>query len=407
MASDPGGAYDVLVVGAGLSGLAAAHALRGRRVLVMEREARPGGRVHTVSAAGARVDLGACFAFAPWVAPAGSAPPVASIIPERGPLGIHQDGRLAWGATAWDAVSALSLPSDELGALDAFRRGEIDAAQLPPGAYRLAEAIFRQIHPGPLREYAPEAQAEVWRPWYPDHWEPGNGAAVEAYRAAVPPALGCTVTELEGRGERVHAAVEREGTTFEVEARAAIVATPAGAALRLAAPEDPACRAFLESVRYGRYTVVALVFAESGEMAEFRYLVAPELPFSVAMQQGSRDRRTRVLLCYYAEGQADRAARLPDADLAAATLAALEEIGVPGFAARRVAGFRVQRWEFAGTILSAEFLARRGPGVRRAGPRVFLAGDYLADPPGTGYGMASAVRSGLRAAALARELLDG
>ncbi|WP_042399096.1 flavin monoamine oxidase family protein [Streptacidiphilus carbonis] len=55
--------YDAIVVGAGLSGLAAARTLcqRGLSVLVLEAAPRVGGRVCSASVAGAHVDLGGTF----------------------------------------------------------------------------------------------------------------------------------------------------------------------------------------------------------------------------------------------------------------------------------------------------------------------------------------------------------
>ncbi|WP_034229511.1 FAD-dependent oxidoreductase, partial [Actinotalea ferrariae] len=55
------GAVDVVVVGAGVAGLVVARdlAARGRRVLLLERDARPGGCVASVQVAGLTVDAGA------------------------------------------------------------------------------------------------------------------------------------------------------------------------------------------------------------------------------------------------------------------------------------------------------------------------------------------------------------
>ncbi len=57
---------DVVVIGAGLSGLSAARQLRrrGASVVVLEARDRVGGKMHTVSLEGCAVDLGAH-----WVAP--------------------------------------------------------------------------------------------------------------------------------------------------------------------------------------------------------------------------------------------------------------------------------------------------------------------------------------------------
>ncbi|MFT3714812.1 MAG: FAD-dependent oxidoreductase [Gordonia sp. (in: high G+C Gram-positive bacteria)] len=61
----PGGVYDAVVVGGGLSGLAAARALRsaGALVVVLEARDRPGGRVHNITTPrlGATLDAGAEF----------------------------------------------------------------------------------------------------------------------------------------------------------------------------------------------------------------------------------------------------------------------------------------------------------------------------------------------------------
>jgi monoamine oxidase len=66
MAADPGGAADVIVVGAGMSGLCAARALRraGRTVLVLEARDRVGGRTKPGVVAGVPIDLGGM-----WVGP--------------------------------------------------------------------------------------------------------------------------------------------------------------------------------------------------------------------------------------------------------------------------------------------------------------------------------------------------
>ena len=54
---------DVLIVGAGVAGLAAARALAeaGLRVAVLEASERVGGRIHTLRVAGHIVELGAEF----------------------------------------------------------------------------------------------------------------------------------------------------------------------------------------------------------------------------------------------------------------------------------------------------------------------------------------------------------
>src|SRR5271155_2052244 len=63
MTEDHNAAADVIVVGGGLSGLAAAHAARqaGLGVQVLERSERIGGRVRTENVGGVYIEVGAAF----------------------------------------------------------------------------------------------------------------------------------------------------------------------------------------------------------------------------------------------------------------------------------------------------------------------------------------------------------
>lgn len=80
--STPGGRGKVLVIGAGMAGLAAARKLHdaGREVLVLEARERIGGRLHTSQQwADAKVDLGAS-----WIHGAGNSNPVANLARQIG-----------------------------------------------------------------------------------------------------------------------------------------------------------------------------------------------------------------------------------------------------------------------------------------------------------------------------------
>ena len=113
---------DVIVVGGGMAGIAAAHALSAFDVQVLERDPRPGGRVKTVAARGGTVDLGACLAFSARLLPEGATPP-SVCLRERGPLGIQLGSQSAFAGSAWGAVEGLGLPEPARQALVALRDG--------------------------------------------------------------------------------------------------------------------------------------------------------------------------------------------------------------------------------------------------------------------------------------------
>jgi predicted NAD/FAD-dependent oxidoreductase len=380
--------------------------LREARVLIVERAAVLGGRVLTAGPADARLDLGACFAFNPELLPTSAGTDQRGPIAERDPIGILHRGALVFAASPWECIEALPLTVEVRQALADFRAGDVDAGGLPAEARQIVGAFFAQIHPGDVAAYAPERQNDALASWFPDHWPSGNVAAVEALRAhgTAQVWLGCEVLRLEQEPRRIVVIGTSDGVVRRITAAAVVLATPATVARRLVVPADAACRAFLASVRYGRYTVVA--FSVSGEDTPppFRYIVTPDLQLSLVMQQRSGDRARRTLLCYYADAAAPLLDVLDDRTLLRTARADLTRLGVLSHTAS-VDFQAVQRWELSGTILSPDFAAGRGADFHRATERIYLAGDYLAPPPGWGYGMDDAVASGRRTgAALAAAL---
>lgn len=86
---------DVLILGAGIAGLAAARALaeRGLRVLILEARGRVGGRIHTLQTAEGVVELGAEFVH-------GRAPELWALIEEAGAKTAERDGAML--RESWD-----------------------------------------------------------------------------------------------------------------------------------------------------------------------------------------------------------------------------------------------------------------------------------------------------------------
>ena len=383
---------DVIIVGGGMAGIVAAHELSGYDVQVLEREPRPGGRVKTVEAAGGTVDLGACLAFSSQLLPEGAAPPDVCLR-ERGPLGIQVGSRRTSAGSAWEAVEGLGLTEPAVEALVAHRDGRLGLNELPAPAAVLARALFQQIHPGDMAAYTRLRQGDAWRDWYPDHWVGGNGRLVEAYleRLQAELVLGATVTALVSGPAAVLVDHTVGGVPRRAASRAVVVATPATAARELVTPEDPRIAAFLQQVRYGRYTVVAFALAQP--IDDFRVVVTPGAAFALAMQQRGPTPGFTAVICYFDDARSDFADARDDASIAAATaneLAALDLIDID----LRATPWWVERWAVSGTILDDAHAAADRAGFARASPRVFLAGDYLAPTRGWGYGLADAVASG-------------
>ncbi|MER6916136.1 FAD-dependent oxidoreductase [Streptomyces sp. NPDC000594] len=415
---------DVIVVGAGLAGLRAAHDLAagpggragdmdsgmggGLDVLVLERDGRAGGRVRTEHHGGFVLDLGAVLPYRAGDAPPGSVP--GPVLPGPSRLALVIGDRVHIGADPEDCLRACGLPE-------------------PPPA--VLEALFQRIHVGPPAAYLPGRVRDAFAPYSTAYRRAGNGELVHALLTGTGPGLrvayGVSAEAVDRSGGLVRVRCrDRDGTAVTLSARAAVVATPGPATLALldgAAGTAARSRAFLASLRYGPATVCALAFRARPRLP-WAYAVTPDLSATMVLARDMGPGVGTVLQAYFMAHKAGPAAALSDAELCDRTQGLLRRLALGdrdrarndgrdgGKGLGPVVAHAVARWPAAGTIVSPASYGTSGtwhPAVRRPLPGVFLAGDYAGvrgDCP-LPYGMAAALASGREAAAGVRAYLAG
>lgn len=399
---------DAIVVGAGPAGLACAVALAGRRVLLLDRERRHGGRIRTLDLGGQRVDLGACFAFDPAAVPAGLVVDAGRLIEERAELALHDGTRTHAAATPMGCLLRMGVDAESLRRVSRVARLEADSTSLQGSrAAALLDALMHQVHPGDLLEYAPRHWRDGLFSWFPDHWEHGNASLADALLAGSGADFlpGAEATRVVDRGGRVEVVFTHDGRERQASARAAVLATSADVAARLIGPTDPRVRRFLEATRYAGYLVVAMAGMAAATLGSFRCLIPLHGRPAAIVQQRSHDRRLAVLLSYFRGPDGLDLARRSDPEIVELCRSRLESLGIARSALDALDACAVQRWPQGGTILSEDYLRSRAQAAAVRTGRVVLAGDYACGESGVGYGVADAMRSGLRAAASVRALL--
>jgi monoamine oxidase len=364
--------------------------------------------VLTLDLAGQRVDVGACFAFDPSSIPQGLAVDAGRFVPERNELGICRSGTIHFGATPLDCVQGMRLDRETWREIHGFACSNADAVLRGTDTYALMSSLMHQIHPGRLVEYDSSHQRDGLYTWYPDHWEHGNQALVEALLSRGPTRLllNAEVQEVTESADAVELSYSTAGEVQRVECSAAVIAVTADAARSLLPSADLRCRRLLNATRYAGYIVVALAGVKAAHVREFRCLVPVDRSLAAVIQQRTADRASAVLLCYYCGPGLQELAASGDEELIALTRRELFALGIDKDALSFGVAPAVKRWPVAATILSPEYLACGSDSWERMSDRIYLAGDYVSIGRGTGYGLADAIASGTAAARRVREVIN-
>ena len=432
--------FDVIVVGGGISGLAAGWTLRHRNLILLEAGARVGGRISSVSIDQRWVNFGAHLvspgghmqAFAqqfgvPVIEPPGHTVTAVAmgtriirvrrpeLLPLRLPLSLegrvslvragmrrlaaHRRAALADSCGLVSAhVTPPRLPADER--LDGMTFGE-----LLGDMQRDAKELMRII--------ANRAAAELTTlsAQYAVLTATGAGGVrrlnviggTEELITAIHLRLGSRVrTSANVIGvtqdrETVYVDVQSQSAWERLTARACLVAVPAPAVRRIVSDLPPEKDAGLGAVRYGPY-VVAGIFTTKTEplpWSDLYALIVPRRSFCLLFNSSNASLRTGPALgssfVVYAGG--DRAAEMlseSDGFIGDRFLRDLYEIA-PELRGT-VRELIVKRWPLGGPI-SAPGRSRLQPQLAASVGRIFFAGDYIGHP-----GMESAAETGIEAA---------
>lgn len=441
---------DVVVVGAGIAGLAAAWELRDRDVLVLEADSRVGGRIRSESRGAVWLNFGAHVFSGPESASG-------RLLAEAGVRAAPAPGKLAAVSLNGKLVSSgpvesfpfrlplsprsrlalvrtgvkLRLAVRRYAAVAAPRAGEPPAARqqrmleflddrsFTDFAGRLPEDVDLLFRATLTRSSGePEELAAGYGIGY-FHlvWNRSEGLSrnilggSSAFTDALAAALGdrvvtgAPVTAVAAGDHGVVVRYGRDGCEREVRADAVIMATPAYVTREIVAglPQDTA--EALQAIPYGPYVVGSFLTGERDARPwDDLYAVAtPKRSFSMlfntanVLRTSGKREPGGSLMVYAAAGLARRLAGLDDDAVADRFTSDLHDL----FPASRgiVEEVVIRRWE-RGLPYPRVGRSRLQPALTRSLSPVFLAGDYL----GTWY-TETAVQTGIDAARGARGLL--
>lgn len=439
---------DCIIIGCGMAGLAAAHALKSRRIVALESSGRPGGRVHSQGAGDYWLNFGAHMFGGPET-PVGRLAAELNVAsaPIRGRLmGMAYGGRLLLRQPTESYPVLLPLGLRErasmvrmglklrLGSarfLAHMKRCDSDDAHIRqrhalefendrtldqamgPLAPRIAEfltAITERNGADPqdmAAGHGLRSFANVWSTHAP-------GRNIIGGSAMLPQAIAGGLGDRIQYGHEVEDVVADEvGVTVRSRqgdrrvthrAATAIIAVPAPFAAKIVRGLPAPTLSALQSVTYGPFLSGAVLTREAGPMPwDGHYAIAtPGRSFSVlfnmatTQRNGPRRPGGSLMLFRGARGAADLMQKT-DAQIERAFRQDLLEVFPE--AASILGEIAIQRWPlgapYAGpgrAVIQSDLTAPLG--------RMFLAGDYLEFP-----NMEAAVRSGFHSASAVKAIL--
>ena len=399
--------YDMVVIGAGLSGLMAAYQMKNRDILVLEKAGRCGGRVLTRSRQNITYDLGAVFGIDQRALPKEFTG--ARLISEDKRIGLFWDGRVNYGTGVMECLSALGMSEKDREAIRKFRADPAHDTRLLPGhIYKAVNAFFQVIHPGEMKEYLACRRLDGLMKYGTAHCEGGNGVFIGQFenRLGHRVKLNAEVRAVSEEQDDVRVRYVEGTEEKEILARTVMLTVPAPVVLKILDKMNPVCRSFLSSLRYGEGTVVALGFRDT-ELARFSYIVTPDLLTNTILKQSTRDGGTVVLLVYYAGNKSVQLKGKTEDEIVSQTLDVLTRLKIGNIERENQVFSEVCSWPMVGPIISDESYLNWDERVVRPSKRVFLGGEYVhVDSRNVlPYGMVPALCSGKSASDAANRFI--
>lgn len=386
---------DVVVIGAGAAGLAAARSLGpGLSRLVLEREARIGGRIRTDRVADHLCEMGATVGYSPEKTPFPISP--SPFIQEAGPIAVLVQGRLYEGETPEMCPADWSAGAEPLRTFIAELASDPSArsaAALADVAGEVVEACFNVMHPGRMARYGQAVWRDTLHRFYPSHHLDGNSELPRQLADGTPCLTGVEVLTLSRAGETL--LVEGRGPEgpLTVRGRRVVLATDAEAAKVLIQPLDERLSRRLAAITYGAFVSFADEVEIDPDADRLSYVVDGDGPTTVMVQLRTPDPARRHRLTLFGGARGDAAIGLSDAQVSQMARDAWRRAGWS--TPKATLGTSLVRWPRAGTVITPQLISQGFGDPTGVEGRVLLAGDYLTPPH---YGVQAALRAGMAAA---------
>ena len=375
--------YDIVIVGAGLSGLSSAYNLNDYTVLILEKENRAVDRVLTKTQEDINYDMGAIFAYPDYIVP--FAIESSELIKESGPLGLYYNDKLYFCDSVINCISQTNaMPNNDYSLKSILSSNE---------SRDILNAFFQTIHPGEIEDYITERQEDALVKYENTRYLKGNTELVEAYQNNINAELqfNSTVTSVEDLGDKVKITYTQNDVERVIFTKSAIVTTPSYIAKKIINNISQASQEFLDNIKYAEMTVVAIGL-KNNNLENFSYLITPQMTTSAIVNNYNDEKNINILLAYIADKNSKDLTNKTDLEITNEVIEILQT--TLNIRENDVLFTDLVTWPQTSAVISEQMLKDIPGNYNQASTRIFLAGDYTDLSSNFPYGMSSAIKSG-------------
>lgn len=387
--------YDVVIVGAGMSGLSASFYLKDFNGLVLEKNSRVGGRVHSKSFQEINYELGAYAAYPYQLLPFEYNP--GGLSPGNDSLGLLLNGKRISCKNPLECMYKAGFSVEDIEHIQDYDgKNGIDFERFPNWKIQIMNGFFNVVQSGDIREYNPKRQRDAFKPWTTDHFNNGNSALAYEFRSRLNHklVLDATVTSVEDKGTYSEVTYTNNGQTHKVIAKAVIVTTPAPVTLKIVKTLPPDVTQMLQQIKFNPHAVYVAVL-KNDKIKPFNYLTTPELYSSYILRGTTANPSLNVYYIHFSHDKSQLIKNFNSKKLDKTVYDILQVAFGNQFSPEMVVHTDFSFWNEAAVVVDPDYYERWERNIFNPTKRIFLCGDYL-DIYGFPLGINAAIQSGLK-----------
>lgn len=358
--------YDVVIAGAGLSGLSAGYHLRNKNILILEKDSRAGGRIYDKTYKNVTYSMGAHIGYNSLMTPKELTGKI-EIKKLNTPRGISVDGKLYLGKTTLDAVFSL-LSEKEKASFLKYRKGLIKFNEFLKN-FEDIDKIGGEF--AVLNEsYEDDPNLGYLMDEYYDNFD------LVGYYCSV---LGdkiqllSKVISVRSLNDKVEIVYIQNGEGKKVYAKSAIVATPANASVKILKDLPEKTFRFLSEIQYRGYEQVTLIFKSSDNFIPFPYLQVLNNDLFLIYRHTIHDGAYVFYSLYYNKGYFINHSK----NIVDISLEKLNSLKIGDFSRKELFHHDIIIWDDLFSTVSSEVYEKYwDESILNPLKGVFLAGDY-------------------------------